>query len=610
MENLHRLLRRQVRRALEDPQSLPNDGRELLGLVSDAYEQFDEDRALLEHSLKQMSKELLEANSDMRAAFKRVITSSIDGIFACDASFNITVWNPGMELITGVTREDAVARPLLDVFPRLEDTGDRDALQEALATEMTIAKESSYALGDGDQPVFFEIHFSPLRNETGDRVGGVAFFRNITERKLAEQALKDLSIRDPLTNLYNRRYFNKRIEEEISRATRQKSRFALLLCDLDHFKKVNDTRSHQVGDEILKAAGQAIQTATREVDFVFRWGGDEFVVILLVDDRQGITDAGERIRERVMALGEEWQFPLDLSIGVASFPEHGEDSTQLIRLADQALYIAKKGGDKIHIGEEEYELDDGVVDVVFQPIVDTRSGKAIGHEALSRSAKGELGIQELFLQYHSIGKLLELKELCFQKQIEAAEAHGLDRVFINVDFKLLEHLGPRRKPADVEVILEISEGEALPDIERHLAVTQEWKAEGFKFAFDDFGVGFISLPFLSDLEPDYIKLDRLTILQAVASEEFRNFLNHVVQALGHYAPRGIVAEGIESEEELAIAEQMGIHLVQGHLFGEPGPLDLNKRGSTYRISRRVGGPPLHPGGRHDNLSGDPGTPPH
>ena len=610
MENLHRLLRSQVQRALEDPQSLPNDGRALLGLVSDAYEQFDEDRSLLEHSLKQMSKELLEANSDMRAAFERVITSSIDGIFACDASFNITVWNPGMELITGVTREDAVARPLLDVFPRLEDTGDRDALQEALATEMTIAKESTYALGDGDQPVFFEIHFSPLRNEAGDRVGGVAFFRNITERKLAEQALKDLSIRDPLTNLYNRRYFNRRIEEEISRATRQKSRFALLLCDLDHFKKVNDTRSHQVGDEILKAAGQAIQTATREVDFVFRWGGDEFVVILLVDDRQGITDAGERIRERVMALGEEWRLPLDLSIGVASFPEHGDDSNQLIRLADRALYIAKKRGDKIHIGEEEFELDDDVVQVVFQPIVDVRSGKTIGREALSRSAKEELGIQELFLKYHSIGKLLELKELCFRKQIEAAEAHGLDRVFINVDFKLLEHLGPRRKPADIEVILEISEKEALNDIERHLAVTQEWKAEGFKFAFDDFGVGFISLPFLADLEPDYIKLDRLTILQAVASVEFRDFLNHVVQGLRHYAPQGIIAEGIESDEELAIAEQMGIHLVQGHLFGEPGPIDLNKRGSTDRISRRVGGPPLHPGGRHDHLSGDPGTPPH
>ena len=397
MENLHRLLRRQVHRALEDPQSLPNDGRELLGLVSDAYEQFDEDHALLEHSLEQMSKELLEANSDTHAAFERVITSSIDSIFACDASFNITVWNPGMELITGVTREDAVDRPLLDVFPRLDETGDHDALQQALATEMTIAKESTYALGDGDQPVFFEIHFSPLRNETGERVGGVAFFRNITERKLAEQALKDLSIRDPLT---------------------------------------------------------------------------------------------------------------------------------------------------------------------------------------------------------------------LRKQIEAAEAHGLDRVFINVDFKLLEHMGHRRKPADAEVILEISEKEALPDIEHHLAVTQEWKAEGFKFAFDDFGVGFISLPFLADLEPDYIKLDRLTVLQAVASEEFRDFLNHVVQALRHYAPRGIVAEGIESEEELAVAEKMGIHLVQGHLFGKPEPIDLIERGSIDRLSRRVGGPPLHRGGRHDGLSGDPGTPPH
>ena len=584
MENLHRLLRQQVRRAVEDPKALNNDGRALLDLVSDAYGQFDEDHATMERSLELMSKELLEANSDMRAAFERVITSSIDGIFACDASFNITVWNPGMELITGVTREDAVDRQLLDVFPRLEDTGDHDSLQEALATEMTMAKESSYALGDGDRPVFFEIHFSPLRSETGDRMGGVAFFRNITERKLAERALEDLSVRDPLTNLYNRRYFNKRIEEEISRATRQESRFALLLCDLDNFKKVNDTRSHQFGDEILKAAGQAIQEATRDVDFVFRWGGDEFVVILLVDVRQGITDTGERIRERIIALGKEKRFPLDLSIGVALFPEHGEDSNQLIRLADRALYIAKKRGDKIHIGEEEYELDDGVVDVVFQPIMDTVLGQVVGHEALSRSSTEEFGIQELFRKYRSIGRLLELKEICFRKQIETAEAHELNRVFINVDFKLLEYLGRRRKPAIVEVILEISEKEALIDIEHHLAVAQQWRAEGFKFAFDDFGVGFISLPFLADLEPEYIKLDRLTILQAVASEEFREFLNHVVLGLRQYARQGIVAEGIESEEELVVAERIGIHLVQGYLFGEPGPINLSKPGiSTLSI---------------------------
>ncbi len=227
-------------------------------------------------------------------------------------------------------------------------------------------------------------------------------------------------------------------------------------------------------------------------------------------------DAGERIRKQIVALGREKRFPLDLSIGVASFPEHGEDSNHLIRLADRALYIAKKRGDKIHIGEEEYELDDAVVDVVFQPIVDTVSARVIGHEALSRSSHDEMCIQELFMKYHSIGKLADLKEICFRKQIEAAEIHGLDRVFINVDFKLLESIGHREKPSDVDVILEISEKEALIDIEHHLAVTQEWRADGYRFAFDDFGVGFISLPFLADLEPEYIKLDRLTILQAVA----------------------------------------------------------------------------------------------
>jgi EAL domain-containing protein (putative c-di-GMP-specific phosphodiesterase class I) len=114
-------------------------------------------------------------------------------------------------------------------------------------------------------------------------------------------------------------------------------------------------------------------------------------------------------------------------------------------------------------------------------------------------------------------------------------------VFINVDFKLLESLGHPEKPTAVEVILEISEKESLIDIEHHLAVTQEWRVEGYKFAFDDFGVGFISLPFLADLEPECIKLDRLTILQAVASDKSRKFLNHVVLGLRQYTGEGIVA---------------------------------------------------------------------
>jgi EAL domain-containing protein (putative c-di-GMP-specific phosphodiesterase class I) len=122
------------------------------------------------------------------------------------------------------------------------------------------------------------------------------------------------------------------------------------------------------------------------------------------------------------------------------------------------------------------------------------------------------------------------------------------------------------------VILEISELEALHDIENRLAVTKRWREAGYKFAIDDFGAGFISLPFIARLVPDFIKMDRSTILQAVASEKFRTFLRDLILALRNYVMAGIIAEGIETEKELSVVKTVGIHLVQGFLFGKPGEL--------------------------------------
>lgn len=571
---MHSLLRRQLRRNIGNPDSLPGEWQALIALVSNAYDQFDADRAMLERSLDLSSKELIQANSEMRAVFERVIASSIDGIFAYDRTFHCTVWNPGMERITGVAPEAAVNRPLFEIFPQLKKTGDDQPLQDSLAGKTTIAKESVYLIEKTGQSGFFESHFSPLRNEAGEIIGGLAIIRNITERKQAEQALADLAVRDSLTNLYNRRYFNQRIKEEITRADRQKNALAILLCDLDKFKSVNDLRSHQFGDEILKAVAQSIQNSTRGVDLVFRWGGDEIVVVLVVNDRQGVMHAAERIRRGIVEIGRKVRFGLDLSIGVALYPEHGSDVDQLIRLADQALYIAKKRGDKIHIGEEEYYLDDQVVRIAFQPIIDTLSGETLAHEALSRDAQGRVSVYELFKKYEAIGKLNELKEICFKKQIKAAQAIGLKRVFINADFELLERLDPVTTSSRLEVILEISEKEALHDLKNHLKVAQKWREKGFRFAIDDFGAGFISLPFIAKLVPDYIKIDRFTILQAVSSEKFRKFLNYQLLALRNYAKRGIIAEGIETRKELAVVKKMRVHLIQGFLFGKPEVLEL------------------------------------
>lgn len=397
----------------------------------------------------------------------------------------------------------------------------------------------------------------------------------IIERKKAEQALARQANLDPLTGLYNRRYFDLRADEEVARVDRAGNCLAILLCDLDHFKAINDSLGHQTGDRILKAVAQTIQECTREVDLVFRWGGDEIAVLLIDTSREGVLLTAERIRKEVKKVGEEAQLPLDISIGVAFYPEHGVTIDGLISLADRSLYIAKKGREKIHIGDEEYLLDERSINVVFQPVIDLRSGQSIGYEALTRDPQKKLTVPEFFERYQSIGQLNELKQRCFHSQLGQAEKLGLKgRLFLNVDFHLLDQIESISKPEGIDVILEISEMEALHShrMERYLALAEKWRAQGFQLAIDDFGAGFVSFPFVAQLVPEYVKVDRSTLLQAVSSSKFRKFLKDLLFALQNYTTRGMIAEGIETDKELALVRELGVELGQGFLLGRPQAL--------------------------------------
>jgi diguanylate cyclase (GGDEF)-like protein/PAS domain S-box-containing protein len=528
---------------------------------------------------KQYERALQETNYTLQT----LIQSSPLSIIALDPQGNVTMWNPAAERTFGWSKNEILGQ-FLPIVPEDKQDEFRGLLGRVLGGEALRDVEVRRLKKDGSL-IDASVSVAPLKDTNGQVIGVVGVVADITERKRMQKALEEHAIRDALTGLYNRRYFNDRLEEEIAQAQRNRYTLALLLCDLDHFKTINDSQGHHAGDEVLRTVTKSIQESTRGTDLVFRWGGDEFVVLLSNTTREGILIATNRIRNGIRKIKEQARIDLDLSIGVALYPEHGRTVDELIHLADRALYIAKKGGDKVHIGEEDYPLTEGSITVVFQPIVvvqstrDSRSNKLVGYEALSRDPEGKLSILQLFEKYRAIGKLHELKGICFQRQLKAAQANGLERVFINVDFQVLKEAQPTPKLQEREVILEISELEAIRDVENRLEIARRWRELGYKFAIDDFGAGFISLPFIARLMPEYIKMDRSTILQAVASKPFREFMIGLVFGLRNYCKEGIIAEGVETEKELWVVKEMGIHLVQGYLFGKPKELNTHSERS-------------------------------
>ncbi len=514
------------------------------------------------------------------ARLSGILDMAYEAIISIDDAQQIILFNKGAEQIFGYSQDEAVGQPIDLLLPERFRTLHHShiagfAASPGTARPMGDRREICGRRKNGEE---FPAEASISKLVMAGRKIFTVVLRDITERKRVEEALAEQAVRDALTGLYNRRCFNDRIKEEIARAGRNQQILAILLCDLDHFKIINDTQGHHTGDEVLRAVARSIQEASRGADLVFRWGGDEIVVVLSNTTREGALIAAERIRSGIHKIGEKARLNLDLSIGIALCPEQGGSADELIRMADLALYIAKKNGDKIHIGAEDYRLDERSIKVVFQPVVavqpirNIRTQQVIGYEALSRDPEGRLSILDLFEKYKGIGKLTELKCICFKTQLKAAQEVGLERVFINVDFNVLSQVELIPKPPGIEVILEISELEAIHDIESRLGIARSWREMGYKFAIDDFGAGFISLPFIARLVPDYIKIDRSTILQAVSSEQFKEFMIGLIFGLKNYATDGIIAEGIETKKELKVAKELGIFLIQGFLLGRPQEL--------------------------------------
>ncbi len=441
--------------------------------------------------------------------------------------------------------------------------------------------------------------------------------RDVSQLKNAQAQIQHLAYHDPLTDLPNRALLMDRLSQQIALLKRHNLRGALLFLDLDHFKHINDSLGHPVGDSVLKIVTARLEASVRMEDTVARLGGDEFVVLIsgLEGSRAEVT---HQVRELADTLRELLAEPMFLdgqrlqvtpSIGVALIPDHGSTPTDLLKRADIALYRAKDSGRNTtqlfhstmqKAASERLRLENdlrlalarGEFSLHYQAQVDARDDRIIGAEALLRWHHPQLGpmAPTQFIQIlEESGMILEVGSWILD---EACKAGGqlLRQQLIDPDnFSMCVNISPRqfRQNDFVERVerslhthhlparllkLEITEGIVIQNLDDTIAKMRRLKKLGVSFAMDDFGTGYSSLTYLKRLPVDALKIDQSFVRDATTDPNDAEIIRAIV-AMAYSLNLAVIAEGVEKPEQLRFLEQLDCHLYQGYLFSEPLPLE-------------------------------------
>jgi len=424
----------------------------------------------------------------------------------------------------------------------------------------------------------------------------------------AEQDVKKLAYHDPLTSLPNRTYLKQQLAVTVNRAATENQRFAILFLDLDRFKIINDTMGHDAGDLLLKAVADRIRHCVRENDFVARLGGDEFTVVLEnIASLDGASSVAEKIWRSVarpFVFMQQKMF-VTTSIGISIFPDDGEDVSALIKHADSAMFRAKEKRDDFCFYERGMEaeiakrlkleqelrkaIDSDQLVLHYQPQIDFKTGDLLGAEALVRwehPLKGLVSPDDFIPLAEESGLINQLtdwvlKNVAVQTKRWLDEGYSL-RLAVNLSVKdlmqedfhtKLEDLIKRSDlPPDV-LELEITESTLMDHPELMIKELNKIKKMGITVAVDDFGSGYSSLNYLKKLPVDVLKIDR-SFISDIESDPNDSAIVAGIIALAKNLGMSTVAEGVETEAQRKILEQLGCDTFQGYLVSKPVPPQL------------------------------------
>lgn len=431
------------------------------------------------------------------------------------------------------------------------------------------------------------------------------------------RALSYQALHDPLTGLPNRVLVLDRLQTAILRAKRSKKNAAIFMLDLDKFKDINDTLGHPIGDRLLQVIGRRLKSAVREEDTIGRLGGDEFAVVLPDTDIHKVQIVAKKL---LGIFGTEfildnYKLSISASLGIAMYPEHGEDQATLLKKSDVAMYMAKKREDKIALYDPEKDqysperlhmitelrgaIEDKLLGVAYQPIIDIKTGMVDSLEALARwrYLKQDISPEEFIPMAEESGLGQQLAKIMIGKVINQA-AQWSERnielpISVNLSIRNIDELDLpsligghlERTGLNAEMLkIEITESELMANPEYLMSLIQHPALKGVQYSIDDFGTGYSSLSYLKKLSVHQVKIDRSFITEIDKNDEDYAISKAIID-LTHSLGLEVVAEGVETEPALKILMGLGCDYAQGYLFSRPLPeekilpaiLEINKR---------------------------------
>ena len=537
-----------------------------------------------------------------------VFENSLEGIIVADPDGKVQMVNPAYSAITGFSAKEIVGSDLNIFRSETDDPGFVQELWAALTEKGRWSGEYWNRRKNGEAyPEWLNV---VLVKDFQDRIANiVVIFHDITDIKLKEEQITYQANHDALTGLPNRALLSDRLNQTIAHAERKNENFAVVFLDLDHFKRINDSLGHQAGDILLKQTAKRIKSCLREGDTISRQGGDEFVIILPgASTVEETTEAVRRIStvlERPFSIQGRDLF-VTTSMGITFFPDDAKDAETLIKNADMAMYQAKgEGRNKFHLFTSALDalaqqrmqlelllyraLERDELAVHYQPRVDLASGSVVGMEALVRWQRPGHGLvmpgdfiplaEETGLILPIGGEVLE--KACRQTHQWHQAGHAELCISVNISPRQFEQenlaemvdkiLRETGLPA-THLELEITETAIMKDVDKAMQIMADLTSIGVKLSLDDFGTGYSSLNYFKRFPINTLKID-----QSFVRDINRDFndaaIVKTIIAMGMVLDLQVVAEGVETADQLAFLREQGCNEYQGYYFSRPIPAE-------------------------------------